>query len=106
MLQGDARSAARQVRRIDGTNLIPHASHLLPGDYAYWSHSAFRFLDPSCERGQLLIRPNRDTTSPITVRFDEYDASPIEGDPEQLREMWQKRLALKITNKGEIINAE
>jgi WD40 repeat protein len=94
------------LARLNGTNLVPHASRLLPGDYPYWSRSAFRFLDATGERLQVLVRPNLYSTSPITVRFDEFDASPIEGDPEQLLADWQKKLALRISNNGEIIPAE
>jgi hypothetical protein len=96
---------AHQVR-LDGTNLVPHASRLLPGDFPYLSNSPFGFLDQTGERVQILIRPDLNTASPITVRFDEFDASPIEGDPEQLLREWQKKLALRISDKGEIIEAE
>jgi hypothetical protein len=101
-----ATSTWAHLARIDGSNLVPHTSRLLPGDYAYESSSAFRFLDQSGEHVQVLIRPNLNTTSPITVRFDDFDASPIEGDPEQLLRDWQKKLALRISDKGEIIEAE
>jgi hypothetical protein len=101
-----ATSAWAHLARLDGTKLVPHASRLLPGDYPEWLSTAFRFLDQSGERVQILVRPNLNTTSPITVRFDEFDAAPLKGDPEQLLAEWQKKLALMISDHGEIVPAE
>ena len=39
----------------------------------------------------------------MTVRFDEYEADPIQGDPDQLLQEWQENLTLRIDEKGEIL---
>jgi WD40 repeat protein len=92
------------LARLAGAELVPDSSRMLPGTCPIYSEaSRFRFLDQSGQRAQFLLRPNVSTSSPVTVRFDEYDTSPIQGDPEQLLEEWQKKLALRINENGEIV---
>ena len=67
---------------------------------------AFRFLERSGERLQVAVLPSGDSILPTTLRFDTYDAAPIAGDPEQLLAEWQRKLALKITDNGEIAIAD
>ena len=40
-----------------------------------------------------------DSIKIINLRFDKPDAPPIEGDPAELLELWQKKLALKLDEK-------
>ena len=41
----------------------------------------------------------------MSLDFDNYDNAPIPGESKQLLVEWQKKLALKIGDNGEIIPA-
>ena len=45
---------------------------------------------------QVAVRITGDSIKIINLRFDKPDAPPIQGDPEELLELWQKKLALKL----------
>ena len=55
------------------------------------------------DRIQAPISPTEDSLHITTLRFEIPDVEPIHGDPQQLLEEWQKKLALKINNQGEIV---
>jgi hypothetical protein len=73
--------------------------------YPFNSPSAFRFLERSGEELHVAVLPTNDSILPTTLRFDSAEDPPIEGDPETLLDEWQKRLALKIGDDGEIVPA-
>jgi hypothetical protein len=93
------------LARFDGNRLVPVASRMLPFPYPNGSRTAFRFLEPSGERLQIVVQPTGDTVLPTTLRFDTAEDVPIEGDPKTLLKEWEKKLALKIGDDGEIVPA-
>jgi hypothetical protein len=53
---------------------------------------------------QVAVRVTGDSIKIINLRFDQPDAPPIEGDPSELLELWQKKLGLKLDEKtGKIV---
>jgi WD40 repeat protein len=93
------------LARFDGATLTPVASRPLPYPYASHSPSNIRFLDTSGSRIQIIVQPTADCVLSTTLRFDIDADAPIEGDPETLLADWQKKLALKIADDGEIVPA-
>jgi hypothetical protein len=87
--------------RTDRSNGMAYSSRMLPGIFPP-SGTAFHFLGRSGERIEVAVLSTGDSILPTTVRFNSYDAAPIPGDPEQLLAEWQRKLALKITDTGEI----
>jgi WD40 repeat protein len=77
----------------------PKASRLLPG---IWT-GAYRFLDDKGDLMQVAVRISRDSIKIINLRFDIHDAPPIQGDPAELLNLWQKKLALKLDEKTGMI---
>ncbi|MGH9842315.1 MAG: hypothetical protein ACREEM_26495 [Blastocatellia bacterium] len=43
------------------------------------------------------------STQIVTMDFDHPGGEPIEGDPKQLLDEWQRRLGLKINAAGEVV---
>jgi len=93
------------LARLDGTKLTLQASRFLPGFYPSFSRRPFHFLKPTGDRVQFPVVPTSGSVLPTVLRFDAFDGPPIEGDPEQLLTEWQKRLALRITEQGEIVHS-
>jgi len=91
--------------RVDGTSLTPWASRPFPNLLRSRSDKFFRFLDQSGKRLQVAVMPTLDKVNLETLRFDTDHDPPIEGDPETLLTDWQKRLALKFGDDGEIVPA-
>jgi hypothetical protein len=60
---------------------------------------AYRFLDEKGDHMQVAVCVTGDSIKIINLRFDQPDAPPIQGDPEQLLKEWQKKLALKLNEK-------
>jgi WD40 repeat protein len=89
--------------RFQGGGLRAEASRSLGGIGPDIPIAAFRFLDPSGERLQAAVLPTLESILSITLRLDTNDASPLPGDPEKLLDVWQRRLALKITGSGEVV---
>jgi len=91
--------------RVDGTTLAPVASRPFPNLLPRHCGRFFRFLDPSGDQIQVAVMPTRDKVILKILSFDtDYDP-PIEGDAETLLAEWQKRLALKIQDDGDIVPA-
>jgi hypothetical protein len=93
------------IYRLRGKDTTGFTSRLLPGWYPRLSEGGFRFLDRSGDQLQIAAMPTGDRAVPATLRFDVVDDPPIPGDPEALLADWQKRLALKIGDYGEIVPA-
>jgi hypothetical protein len=91
--------------RVGATSLTPVASRPFPNLFPEGSDRFFRFLDPSGERLQVAVMPTLDNVVLKTLRFDTDDDPSIEGNPQALLAEWQKRLALKIGDDGEIAPA-
>lgn len=95
--------------QFDDTSVMAVASRpfstVLPGVPRYPSDRFFRFLDPSGRRLQVAVMPTLDKVVLKTLPFDTDQDPPIEGDPQQLLADWQRRLALKIGEDGEIVPA-
>jgi hypothetical protein len=87
--------------RTDRSNGMAYSSRMLPGLFPP-SSTAFHFLGRSGEQIEVAVLLAGDSILPTTVRFNSYDAAPIPGDPGQLLAEWQRKLALKITDTGEI----
>ncbi|MGD2084612.1 MAG: AAA-like domain-containing protein [Candidatus Aminicenantes bacterium] len=84
---------------VDG-ELKPKTSRLLPGRLT----KAYRFLDDQGDHMQVAVRVTGDSIKIINLRFDKPDAPPIQGDPYELLELWQKKLTLKLDEKtGKIV---
>ncbi len=79
---------------IMGESLKYSTSRLLRGSWAGGLH----FLDRQASRIMVGITPIADAALIQTVRLDEPDASPIEGDSDTLLDEWQKKLALTFKN--------
>jgi hypothetical protein len=77
---------------VSGDTIIPKASRLLPGRFT----KAYRFLDNQGDHVQVAVRVTGDSIQIIDLHFDKPDAPPIEGDPAELLELWQKKLALTL----------
>jgi hypothetical protein len=45
---------------------------------------------------KVAVRVTGDSIKIIDLHFDKPDAPPLQGDPEELLELWQKKLALKL----------
>jgi hypothetical protein len=45
---------------------------------------------------QVAVRVTGDSIKIINLRFDKSHAPPIQGDPAELLELWQKKLALTL----------
>jgi hypothetical protein len=73
----------------------PKANRLLPGRWT----GAYRFLDDQGDHMQVVVLVTGDSIKIIDLRFDQPDAPPIEGDPEELLKEWQKKLALTLDEK-------
>jgi hypothetical protein len=80
---------------VDG-ELKPKTSRLLPGRLT----KAYRFLDDKGDHMQVAVYVTGDSIKIINLRFDKPDAPPIEGDPAELLELWQKKLDLKLDEKN------
>jgi WD40 repeat protein len=72
--------------------LKPKASRLLPGEWT----GAHRFLDDRGDKMQVAVRVTGDSIKIINLRFDKSNAPPIQGDPSELLDLWQKKLALRL----------
>jgi hypothetical protein len=48
---------------------------------------------------QVAVRITGDSIKIINLHFDKPDAPPIQGDPDELLELWQKKLALRLDEK-------
>ena len=92
-----------RLARLDGTEFTLQASRLLPGFNSPFPGGHIRFLEPTGGRVQIAIFPTFGTAWPATINFDGFDGPPLEGDPEELLAGWQKKLALKITDTGDIV---
>jgi hypothetical protein len=86
----------------------PKASRLLPGRWTLLPGSwtgAYRFLDDKGDEMQVAVRITGiigitgDSIRIINLRFDKPDAPPLQGDPEELLELWQEKLALRLDEK-------
>jgi hypothetical protein len=77
---------------VSGDTIKPKASRLLPGSFT----KAYRFLDNQGDHVQVAVRVTGDSIQIIDLHFDKPDAPPIEGDPAELLELWQKKLALTL----------
>jgi hypothetical protein len=91
--------------RLREKDPIRVASRLLPTDYPRAARGGFRFLDPQGDQLQIALIPAGDQAVTATLRFDIVDDPPIEGDPKALLADWQRKLALKIGDDGEIVPA-
>jgi hypothetical protein len=93
---------------FDGKDFMPYSSRLLPDlsflpDISSAPHrTAYRFVERSGKLLRVAALTGSGGVLPATVRFDAYDTTPFQGDPEQLLVDWQKRLALKISPIGKI----
>ncbi|MGI9308195.1 MAG: proprotein convertase P-domain-containing protein, partial [Gammaproteobacteria bacterium] len=76
-----------------GLNL--HSSWLLPGDY--------NCLEAAADGFSALVVSHLGSTKPAVQRLqiDSPQASPVDGEAEQLRDVWQTRLALVVDDLGE-----
>jgi len=83
---------------VDKNTLKPKASRLLPGV----GTGTYRFLDDKGDTLQVAALITGDSIKIITVSFDSPDAPPIQGDPNELLEEWQRKLALKLNEDGKI----
>jgi len=83
---------------IKSDKMIPKASRLLPDRFT----GGYRFLDEKGDKMQVAVRVTGDSIKIITVRFDSPDAPPLQGDPKELLEEWQRKLALKLNEDGTI----
>jgi WD40 repeat protein len=72
------------------------ASRLFPG-IRLW-RDAYRFLNDKGDKIQVAVRFNDHSIKLYTIRID-IPVPPIEGDPDQLLEEWQKKLSLKLDEK-------
>ena len=93
------------LAQLDGGRLTPVASRLWQNPLPANIQHVFRFLEPSGNRLQVVAQPTLETVLLTTLRFDTVEDPPIEGDPEKLLREWQKKLALKIGDDGEIVPA-
>jgi WD40 repeat protein len=89
---------------LSGEKLHPKASRLLPGPcigpYAFLkTFESYRFMDDKGDKMQVAVRVTEDTIKIVTLHLDIPNAPPIEGDPDQLLEEWQKKLSLKLDKK-------
>jgi hypothetical protein len=89
--------------RIDESALAPVASRPLDGHFPFFSQGAVRFLEPTGRRIQVAVLPTMNTVLPSDVRFDTFEAPPLEGDANGLLADWSKRLALRVTEEGEVV---
>jgi hypothetical protein len=80
---------------VPKVNIKPKASRLLPGNWM----RAYRFLDEEGDQMQVVVRVTGDSIKIVHLRFDKPNAPPIEGDPAELLDLWQKKLALKLNEK-------
>ncbi|UCC31480.1 MAG: AAA-like domain-containing protein [Phycisphaerales bacterium] len=80
--------------RLVGQNQGSSASRSVPGRLL-----GFVPTDPETVQAAWLVTATDVQTGPI--RFDRYDAEPIEGDPQELLRTWQRKLALRLDNTGE-----
>lgn len=88
-----------QMMIVSDDQLKPKASRLLPGSWI----GAYRFLDDKGDKMQVVVRATGDSIKIITLRFDISDSLLIEGNPGELLEEWQRKLALELDEeKGEI----
>jgi len=89
-------------RETDSQSLTiqPIACRLVP--FGLWS-GAFQFdeVNPGQLRVGLLVTGNGIKTA--DMRFDIADAPPLEGNPQELLETWQHKLALKFDQDGKIV---
>jgi WD40 repeat protein len=85
----------------DSQGLTPVAGRLCS---RYWPcRGGWRFVDQSGEHIEMVDGFEDDKPRLVTVRFDRFDVSPIQGDPHQLLSYWEKRLALMIDENGQIV---
>ncbi|UCH98349.1 MAG: AAA-like domain-containing protein [Candidatus Aminicenantes bacterium] len=77
---------------IYGDTIKPKASRLLPGI----GTGAYRFLDDKGDKMHVAVKVTGNSIKIYTIRFDIPDAPPIKGNPDELMEEWQKKLALKL----------
>lgn len=63
----------------------------------------FRFSDTCPDCLQIVVRPTGDSARVETIHLLEPDTAPLEGDPAELLEEWQRRLALKFNENTDIV---
>jgi len=84
---------------ISGNKIELKISQLLPGAWT----GAYRFLDDKGNHMQVAVYVTGDSINDsikiINLRFDIPDTPPIEGNPAELLNLWQKKLALKLDEK-------
>lgn len=89
------------MSEVHDDGLWPKWSRRLPSNWV-WGDNV-RFLDPDGNRVLVGARPKGDTLELLEVRFDRYVEPPIEGDPEELRAVWQDKLNLRIDANGDLV---
>ena len=87
---------------VNNEMIAPIASRLLPG--AFKGPESFRFRDLNGRRIQIAVGDTGNTFLIPALNFDLLEAEPIQGEPEELLDEWQKKLGLKIDENGEIIS--
>lgn len=83
--------------------ISPIFNCLLAGSSIVSGDNKFHFLDPSGNQIQIVVRPTGDAVKVVRLRLDSAEVTPIQGDPNELLEQWQRRLGLKINDTGEIV---
>src|SRR5262249_42491711 len=89
------------IAQFDGAGTRALVSRLLPEEWPV--HGDFHFLDASANRVQVAVSPTADSIRIITLQLDSPDATPVQGDPQQLLIEWQRKLGLEINKAGEIV---
>ncbi len=81
------------------SNLMPKVSRLLDGQWT----GGYRFLMDNGEQLQLALKETDDSVRLTTLRFDIANAPPMQGDPQELLQQWQQRLALTFNAEEKIV---
>ncbi len=89
---------AHQLDVSDG-NFETKANHW----FSNYQTGAYRFLDDSGNRLQVVSHVTGNSLTIETMQFDSLDASPLPGDPNSLLDEWQRKLDLKFDDQGKIV---
>lgn len=87
--------------RVHSEAIQPTASRLLPGVWI-WGGTFF-FLEPSANQLRVAVLITVDAICIITLHLDRFTADPVQGEPANLLEHWQKKLGLRLNDAGEIV---
>jgi hypothetical protein len=89
--------------RLDSDKRKVQVSRFLPGMFPPSARVHLRSPEAGGELAETAVCLSLDSVAPVTLRFDGFDGPPLEGDPEELLDQWQKKLALRINDQGEIV---